>query len=157
MVLHLRLATDADADGIGRVGVAAFAPETDPIARAIFPAHLQPATALAEDPALAWRRTRKGIKMRTERIVMLVVTDDELDDQVVGFAMWEAPLPEGQAQSAGEDSHNSTIVECETLDVEKFKEMRTVTDAATDGYLGKDGCQKTWCEYRPACFCSGFA
>ncbi|KAJ3497630.1 hypothetical protein NLG97_g1754 [Lecanicillium saksenae] len=140
MPLHMRVATEADTDAIARLARAAFDPATDAIARSLFPARLQPAVPSAEDPAIAWRRTRKGIKMKTERILLMVVTDDALDDKIVGFSMWEEPLLEGQEG----ESMTKGVVPCPTLDEEAYKELRTVSEDATVAFLGKEGSKHMW-------------
>ncbi|KAM3459149.1 hypothetical protein MY5147_006230 [Beauveria neobassiana] len=140
MPLHMRVATEADTDAIGRVATAAFGPATDAIARNLFPARLQPAVPRPENPAIVWRRTRKGIKMNTERITLMVVTDEQLDGKIVGFSMWEEPLAEGQAG----ESASKELVPCETLDEEAYKELRRVSEEATLGFLGKDGAKHMW-------------
>ncbi len=144
MPLQMRVATEADTDAIARLARAAFDPATDAIARNLFPERLQPAVPNPEDPAIAWRRTRKGIKMQTERILMMVVTDDQLDDKIVGFSMWEGPLPEGQAG----ESMTKEVVPCETLDEEAYGELRRASHEATIDFLGKDGSKHMWCKYR---------
>lgn len=140
----MRMATEADTDGIARLAVAAFDPATDAIARHLFPARLQPAVPDPADAAFRWRRTRKGIKLQTERIVLMVVTDDELDDAIVGFSMWEEPLAEGAEEGA---SMHTGIVPCPTLDEEAYKELRSVSEVATIDFLGKEGSKHMWCKY----------
>ncbi|OAA76568.1 Acyl-CoA N-acyltransferase [Akanthomyces lecanii RCEF 1005] len=140
MPLQMRVATEADTDAIARLATAAFDPATDAIARNLFPARLQPAVPKPEDPAMAWRRTRKGIKMQTERIILMVVTDDQLGDKIVGFSMWEEPLPEGQAG----ESMTKGVVPCETLDEEAYNELRRASHEATVDFLGKDGSKHMW-------------
>ncbi|OAA58314.1 Acyl-CoA N-acyltransferase [Cordyceps fumosorosea ARSEF 2679] len=140
MPLQMRVATEADTDAIARLARAAFDPATDAIARNLFPKRLRPAVPAPEDPAIAWRRTRKGIKMQTERILLMVVTDDALDGQVVGFSMWEEPLPEGQAG----ESMTKSVVPCETLDEDAFRELRRASEVATIDFLGKDGSKHMW-------------
>ncbi|KAJ6788771.1 hypothetical protein PWT90_03322 [Aphanocladium album] len=141
MPLHMREATEADTDAIARLARAAFDPATDAIARNLFPVRLQAAApSSAEDPAIAWRRTRKGIKMKTERILLMVVTDDALDGKVVGFSMWEEPLREGHEG----ESMTKGVVPCPTLDEEAYKQLRTVSEDATIAFLGKDGSKHMW-------------
>ncbi|ATY67321.1 GNAT family [Cordyceps militaris] len=140
MPLQMRAAIDADTDAIARLATTAFDPATDAIARNLFPKRLQPAVPRPEDPAIAWRRTRKGLKMHTERIILMVVTDDELDDQIVGFSMWEEPLPNGEQG----ESMTKGLVPCETLDEEAYQELRRASGAATNDFLGKDGSNHMW-------------
>lgn len=139
----MRVASEADTDAIGRLATAAFDPAIDAIARNLFPARLQPVVPKAEDPVMVWRRTRKGIKMQTERVILMVVTDDQLEDKIVGFSMWEEPLPEGQDG----ESMTKGLVPCKTLDEEAYNELRRASKEATFDFLGKDGSKHMWCEY----------
>ena len=91
MTLHMRKATEADLEGIARVGCAAFSRESDAIVRHLFPDRLQPEVKPEEDQVLRWRIARKGIKMKTENILLMVVTDGEQNGEIVGFSMWEVP------------------------------------------------------------------
>lgn len=143
----MRLATEADTDGIARVARAAFDPATDAIARHLFPVRLQLVDSSEEDPAITWRRIRKGIKQNTERIVLMVVTDDELNDKIVGFSMWEEPVPAGHVEKEG--AAGKQLVPCKTLDEEAYKTLRRVSEEATVGYFGKDGSKHMWCECGP--------
>lgn len=157
MPLHLRLATEADTDGIARVARTAFDPSTDAIARNLFPTHLQPAAgpsvngeggaADEVDHGLVWRRTRKGIKARTERVVLMVVTDDTLpaEEAIVGFSLWEEPVPADYVADASKKPEPQ--IPCPTLDEEAYRTLRRVTAEATTTYFGEAGYKHMWCEF----------
>lgn len=139
----MRLATQADTDGIARVARRAFDPATDAMARNLFPEHLQPANPSIDDAALAWRRTHKGIKGNMEGVLLMVVTDGELNNKIVGFSLWEEPVPE---RSVGDETKLDEPIPCETLDEEAYRILRSVMAEASTNYLGKDGYSHMWCE-----------
>ncbi len=144
MTLHVRKATEADLQGIAQVGVAAFSPTTDAIVRHLFPEHLQPAEPAEEDATVRWRYTRKGIKLRTENILLMVATDDALGGQIVGFSMWELPTDVVEEKPAGD---YKPVVPCQGLDESAYDDLRRITAQATKDCFGETGSKKLWCKF----------
>ena len=145
MTLHMRKATEADLEGIARVGCAAFSRESDAIVRHLFPDRLQPEVKPEGDQVLRWRIARKGIKMKTENILLMVVTDGEQNGEIVGFSMWEVPT-EVVGEKQGE---YKPVVPCPTLDVDAYGVLRKVTADATKECFGENGSKKLWCKFAP--------
>lgn len=143
MTLHVRKATEADLQGIAEVGVAAFNPKTDAIVRHLFPEHLRPTNPADEDVTVKWRYTRKGIKLRSENILLMVVVDDALDDKIVGFSMWEVPTDAVEEEPAGE---YKPVVPCPGLDESAYDDLRRITGQATKDCFGEKGSKKLWCK-----------
>lgn len=140
----MRKATEADLEGIARVCCAAFSRDTDAIVRHLFPDRLQPAVPPAEDQVLRWRLARKGLKMKTENILLMVVTDDEQNGEIVGFSMWELPA---EAVVVGEkQTEYKPVVPCPTLDVDAYNVLRNDTADATKECFGENGSKKLWCK-----------
>ncbi|TFB05796.1 hypothetical protein CCMA1212_001566 [Trichoderma ghanense] len=92
MTIILRKATEQDIPPIALLASKAFHPTTDWITRQIFPLHLQPKTIPDGDAALPWRLSRKTASLRGPNTASIVAIDTALNDQVVGFALWDLPV-----------------------------------------------------------------
>ncbi len=143
MTLHARPATEADLAQIADIAAAAFHPDTDAISRHLFPAHLQDASGEEEeDPVRSWRLVRKGIKLRLENTVMMVVVDDELGGRVVGFSLWDTPAGGDEPRSAVSAQAPSPL-----LDQAAFAELHHVLDADVREHFGVGGIKDVFREF----------
>lgn len=98
MGITIRMATEADVPAMGEVASMAFSPETDHIALALFPEHLQTKRTgeTWSQEFLDFNLFRKTHRVKTSHIAMVVAVDDELQlqgqGQVVGYAAWMKPV-----------------------------------------------------------------
>lgn len=136
MSLRMRTATAEDIPAIGRISAAAFDPSTDSITRRLFPRN-------AGDAKIApWREARKGASLKSERTVMMVVVDEQLNDEVVGFSFWEAPVNNGRGEPV--HLHPKEPEPPAELDLAAYQEMRSIVGGDAVDTFGKDGTAHIW-------------
>uniref|UniRef100_A0A8H7KBB6 N-acetyltransferase domain-containing protein n=1 Tax=Bionectria ochroleuca TaxID=29856 RepID=A0A8H7KBB6_BIOOC len=136
MSLRMRTATAEDIPAIGRISAAAFDPSTDSITRRLFPRD-------AGDTKIApWREARKGASLKSERTVMIVVVDEQLNDEVVGFSFWEAPVNDGRGEPV--HLHPKEPEPPAGLDLAAYQEMRSIVGGDAVDTFGKDGTAHIW-------------
>lgn len=136
MSLRMRTATAEDIPAIGRISAAAFDPSTDSITRRLFPRD-------AGDTKIApWREARKGASLKSERTVMMVVVDEQLNDEVVGFSFWEAPVNDGRGEPV--HLHPKEPEPPAGLDLAAYQEMRSIVGGDAVDTFGKDGTAHIW-------------
>lgn len=140
MTIIVRAATEDDVEAFGAVCARAFHPSRDPMTRELFPAHLQPKDIPYGDAAIPWKSTRVGLKFHLSRTVITVAVDDALDGKVVGFSIWERPVPEGQ-EPGNLDVGQEPIA---ALDKDMFKEMKVVLGADAKKHFGERGTDCIW-------------
>lgn len=140
MSIRVREAVEADIPQIADVASASFTPATDPIARNLFPNHDLNAAIPEGEAAVAWRRSRKTLKLQSPDAILMVAVDDALDGKVVGFSLWEPPL--GDAPETKEP-----LLTCEGLDLKAFQEMKDVVNNTVDKQFGKRGLRDLWCKF----------
>ncbi|KAH7160971.1 acyl-CoA N-acyltransferase [Dactylonectria macrodidyma] len=139
MSLHLRDATQEDIPAIARICAAAFHPDTDAITRRLFPPHLKPENISDGEVAYSWRAARKAHSMESDRNIMMVAVDVDLDE-VVGFALWESPI-------GSEDTVEAMRAYPEppaTLDLAAFAELRSLASADVTETFGDRGTKDVW-------------
>ena len=141
MVLRLRPATEADAPAIGRISAAAFHPQTDPVARNLFPERLRPAHVSDDEVQVVWRTARKGASMKRPSAVMLVVEDDQLNHEIVGFALWDRPHSEDSKIAYGPEEFP------DTLDKDAFTLTRAIVEEDQKVTFGERGAKDVWRKY----------
>ncbi|KAG8408380.1 hypothetical protein J3459_017852 [Metarhizium acridum] len=139
MTVHLRTATEADAEAIATLAADAFHPDTDTISRRLFPQHLQPANCPAGDTLRLWRLARKSIKLTDKRINMMIAVDDDLRGQIVGFALWEVP-----SQNASDSELLPSAVSSPGLDERAFDEMQSLLSNHVRKHFGDEGTNNMW-------------
>ncbi|KAH0499514.1 hypothetical protein TgHK011_006706 [Trichoderma gracile] len=98
MTIILRKATAQDIPLIAALASKAFHPATDWITRQIFPLHLQPPTIPDGEAIFPWRLSRKTASLRGPNTASMVAIDTALNDQIVGFALWDLPVGEGETE-----------------------------------------------------------
>ncbi|EGR50411.1 uncharacterized protein TRIREDRAFT_58989 [Trichoderma reesei QM6a] len=99
MTIILRKATEQDIPLIAALASKAFHPASDWITRQIFPLHLQPPTVPDGEAALPWRLSRKTASLRGPNTASIVAIDTALNDQIVGFALWDLPVGEEETEA----------------------------------------------------------
>ncbi|GFF52936.1 hypothetical protein IFM51744_07975 [Aspergillus udagawae] len=95
MVLSIRPAREEDLEMIGNIAAAAFNPTTDAISRRLFPPDLQPTNMPVGEACRQWRAARKSSSFHSDGTALMVAVDDALHGQIVGFALWDVPVPAG--------------------------------------------------------------
>ncbi|EAW17180.1 GNAT family N-acetyltransferase [Aspergillus fischeri NRRL 181] len=93
MALSIRPAREADLEMIANIAAAAFNPTTDAISRRLFPPDLQPTDMPAGEACRQWRAARKSASFHSDGTALMVAVDDALQGQIVGFALWDVPVP----------------------------------------------------------------
>ncbi|GKU06815.1 gnat family [Fusarium langsethiae] len=140
MSIYLTEASEADLPAVARIATSAFHPETDSLSRRLFPRHLQPKGIPDGEAAYDWRLVRKASSLASpeSRLIVAVDNDNNAEDRIVGFALWDAPPAEGG------DSGPSKPIECAALDKVAFEEMKkTVNQDAIDTF-GEKGIAGVW-------------
>ncbi|KAH7322866.1 acyl-CoA N-acyltransferase [Stachybotrys elegans] len=139
MPLQLRRAVEKDIPGIVQATVASFHADTDIISSRLFPSHLRPAGVSYEEAATPWWLARFTLYMKAPRPVFVVVTDDELNGEIVGFAMWERPV-------SGSDAQPLPYIEpVPGFDEKAFEEMKEILGKDVLETFGPDGDDDLWC------------
>lgn len=140
MPLTLRDATPQDIPAIARICTAAFHPTTDVITRRLFPPHLKPSNVVDGEAAYSWRAARKSHSMGSERNIMMVAVDDDLNGEIVGFALWESPVhPEDPLEAAPAYPEPPAA-----LDQVAYAELRSVASADAKKTFGERGTRDVW-------------
>lgn len=140
MSIYLTKASEADLPTIARIATSAFHPETDALSRRLFPRHLQPKDIPDGEAAYDWRLARKASSLASSEshLVIAVDKDKNVEDRIVGFALWDAPPAEGG------DSSPSKPVECDALDKSAFEEMKKTVNQDAIDTLGEKGIAGVW-------------
>jgi hypothetical protein len=110
MTVQIRNATEKDLPVLARLAGVVFHPTSDWITRKVFPLHLQPKNIPDGDASLPWRQLRKTASFNTSNCIILVAVDTTLDDQIVGYAIWEQPIGDEQPPTAPADPEVPTDV-----------------------------------------------
>ncbi|KAF4224727.1 hypothetical protein CNMCM8980_005498 [Aspergillus fumigatiaffinis] len=93
MALSIRQARETDLEAIANTAAAAFNPTTDAISRRLFPPDLQPTDMPPGEACRQWRAARKSASFHSDGTALMVAVDDALQGQIVGFALWDVPVP----------------------------------------------------------------
>lgn len=124
MVLSIRQAKEADQEMIGDIAAAAFNPTTDAISRRLFPSDLQPTNMPVGEACRQWRAARKTSSFHSSGTAMIVAVDSALDEQIVGFALWDVPSPTGGCEKR--QSQDPEPAAHAGLDQSALAEMRRI-------------------------------
>lgn len=140
MPLTLRDATPQDIPAIATICTAAFHPTTDIITRKLFPPHLKASDVGDGEDAYSWRAARKSHSMESKRNIMMVAVDDDLNGEIVGFALWESPVnPEDPLETAPPYPEPPA-----SLDQVAYAELRSVASADAIETFGDRGTRDVW-------------
>lgn len=149
MGITVRLATEADATAMTEVANAAFSPERDGIARALFPEHLQTERKGSWSQEFAdFNLNRKSKRVNAPGFILTVAVDEQ-DNRVVGYATWMKPTP-ATDDSKGGPPMNKTP----GMDPEAFKRLVDImvsSEDKIDKQVG--GANKVWRKLSPLLWC----
>lgn len=139
MTIRVRESTEDDVPAIARIASAAFHPETDAIAARLFPARLA-----GEGEAYSWRYAKKTASLSSTDAIMVVAVDDSLNDQVVGFALWDVYR---QSQAANQPPSAAQQLPPPSFDQEAYAELRAIVSADHQEMFGERGIKDVWREF----------
>lgn len=122
MTIQIRNATENDLPAVARLAGITFHPTTDWITRQVFPLHLQPKNIPDGESYLPWRQLRKTACFNTPNCAIIVAIDTTLDNQIVGFAVWDQPVENEQPPTAPTDSELPLAV----TDVKIYEELQSI-------------------------------
>ncbi|RFU75883.1 hypothetical protein TARUN_6345 [Trichoderma arundinaceum] len=140
MAIRVRESTQDDLPAIVRIAAAAFHPKTDAIAARLFPAREQEQETHKDGEAYSWRYAKKTASLYSPHTVMVVAVDDSLNDQVVGFGLWDVHSEEAanQPQSSAQEPPPASF------DQEAFAELRAIVSADHKEMFGERGLKDVW-------------
>jgi hypothetical protein len=146
MAIRVRESTEDDLPAIARIAAAAFHPKTDIISARIFPA--QPQDAKLDNVLFSWRYAKKTASLSSPHTIMFVAVDDSLNDQVVGFALWDV-----YSEKASNQPQPSTQEPPPpSFDKEAFAELRAIVSSDHQEMFGERGIKDVWRKLLPAPF-----
>ncbi|KAL7942711.1 acyl-CoA N-acyltransferase [Trichoderma barbatum] len=138
MTIRVRESTEDDLPAIARIASAAFHPETDAIAARLFPAQLT-----REGEAYSWRYAKKTSSLSSPHTVMVVAVDDSLNDQVVGFGLWDVYSYEPE-KAANQPQSAAQQLPPPSFDQEAYAELRAIVSADHQEMFGERGIKDVW-------------
>lgn len=138
MAIRVRESTKDDLPAIARIAAAAFHPKTDIISARIFPAQQQDATL--DNDIFSWRYAKKTASLASPHALMVVAVDDSLNDQVVGFALWD--VYSEKASNQPQPSNQEPPPPC--FDQEAFAELRAIVSSDHQEMFGERGIKDVW-------------
>ena len=145
MNLRQRPATKDDLPAISQITADAFHRTTDPVTRHLFPQHLETEDLSADQAAALWRHARKTGSFGAERTLMMVVCDDEVGGEVVGYAFWEIPIKSSEHDGTGPESLDSAPPHVPaTWDETAYDFVKQTLTRAEKETLGEKGILDVW-------------
>ncbi|GFP57729.1 hypothetical protein TASIC1_0009006600 [Trichoderma asperellum] len=135
MTIRVRESTKDDLPAIARIAAAAFHPKTDAISARIFPAQTTP-----DNDIFSWRYAKKTASLSSPHAIMVVAVDDSLNDQVVGFALWD--VYSEKASNQPQPSAQEPPPPC--FDQEAFAELRSIVSSDHQEMFGERGIKDVW-------------
>lgn len=135
MTIRVRESTKDDLPAIARIAAAAFHPKTDAISARIFPAQATP-----DNDIFSWRYAKKTASLSSPNAIMVVAVDDSLNDQVVGFALWD--VYSEKASNQPQPSAQEPPPPC--FDQEAFAELRAIVSSDHQEMFGERGIKDVW-------------
>ncbi|KAM0246877.1 hypothetical protein ACHAQJ_010058 [Trichoderma viride] len=141
MTIRVRESTQDDLPAIGRIAAAAFHPRTDSISARLFSVQQQQQDAATSDGEIySWRYAKKTASLYSPHAVMVVAVDDSLNDQVVGFGLWDVHSEKAlnQPQPSAQEPPPPSF------DQEAFAELRAIVSADHQEMFGERGIKDVW-------------
>lgn len=145
MSLRLRHATLDDIPTMAQVGIAAF--EDDELNIAMFPPTPESPNRHLED-RIKFREGTTLDRMTKPGAYSMVVVDDALDGQIVGYAQWESPMPDSDQPSGNtlEATKKSGRQDPPSLDRKALEECLVAMGAEERRVMGPQGARDAWCK-----------
>lgn len=145
MTVHLRPASEADLTTIVDLSTAAFPPEKDAIVRHLFPGDLH-----YSDNIRNARVARKSVKFGLKSTIIMVAVDDASDGTIVGYAIWEVPVPPSTEDGVGgEEEVRLPPLAQEGMDKAPFMELFRILAEDVREQFGEKGTADVWSKYFP--------
>lgn len=142
MTIRVRESTEDDIPAIARIASAAFHPETDAIAARLFPARLA-----GEGEAYSWRYAKKTASLSSTDAIIVVAVDDSLNNQVVGFALWDVYGQPQLEKAANQPPSAAQQLPPPSFDQEAYAELRAIVSADHQEMFGERGIKDVWREF----------
>ncbi|OTA04644.1 hypothetical protein A9Z42_0052540 [Trichoderma parareesei] len=143
MTIILRKATEQDIPLIAALASKAFHPASDWITRQIFPLQLQPPTIPDGEAALPWRLSRKTASLRGPNTASIVAVDTDLNDQVVGFALWDLPVGE-EATEPEMVTPAEAELPADVTDLKAYAQLQSILKEDHQATFGDRGLKDVW-------------
>lgn len=140
MTVQIRNAAEEDLPAVARLAGITFHPTTDWITRQVFPLHLQPKNIPDGDSYLHWRQLRKTASFNTSTCAVIVAIDTTLDGQIVGFAVWDQPIENGQPPTAPADPELPPGV----TDMKIYEELKSILKEDHRASFGDGELKDVW-------------
>ncbi|PKX91443.1 GNAT family N-acetyltransferase [Aspergillus novofumigatus IBT 16806] len=148
MAVSIRPAREADLETIANIAAAAFNPTADAISRRLFPPDLQPTDMPAGEACRQWRAARKTSSFHSDGTALMVAIDDALQGQIVGFALWDVPVPAdagGCAPRQPQEQEPEPAAQAHAgLDQSALAEMRRILAEDARAHFGDEMKRTVW-------------
>ncbi|PNP39987.1 hypothetical protein TGAMA5MH_08253 [Trichoderma gamsii] len=125
---------------LARLAGVVFHPTTDWITRQVFPLHLQPKNIPDGDSSLPWRQLRKTASFNTSNCTVKVAVDTALNNQIVGYAVWEQPVDDEKPPTAPADPELPSDV----TDMKVFEELKSILKEDHKASFGDRELKDVW-------------
>lgn len=133
MAITIRRASEADVAAITEISVHAFDPSSDAISRALFPGGFE------NSDLRDWVLKRKTTRITLKGVTVMVATDDELDNRVVGYAVWFPPVVDEANAPAPPPK-----MEVKGMDLEAMEKLKKIMMAEEAAVFGDKGTKHVW-------------
>lgn len=140
MAIQIRDATEKDMPALARLAGVVFHPTTDWITRQVFPLHLQPKNIPDGDSSLPWRQLRKTASFNTSNCTVKVAVDTALNNQIVGYAVWEQPVDDEKPPTAPADPE----LPLDVTDMKVFEELKSILKEDHKASFGDRELKDVW-------------
>ncbi|KAL7791851.1 acyl-CoA N-acyltransferase [Trichoderma ceciliae] len=140
MPIQARRATEEEIPAIARLAGVVFHPTTDWITRQVFPLHLQPKDIPDGESSQLWRRLRKTACFHTANCAVIVAVDTTLNNQIVGFALWDLPVETEEAPVTAADPDLPPDV----TDLKVYARLQSILKEDHKATFGDRGLKDVW-------------
>ncbi|KAL7905372.1 acyl-CoA N-acyltransferase [Trichoderma velutinum] len=140
MTILIRRAAEEEIPAIARLAGQAFHPTTDWITRQVFPLHLQPKDIPDGEASQPWRRLRKTVGFSTPNCAFIVAVDTTLNNQIVGYAIWDLPVGSEEPPVTPADPE----LPADVTDFKVYNELKTILEEDHKATFGDRGLKDVW-------------
>ncbi|KAH6603538.1 hypothetical protein Trco_008313 [Trichoderma cornu-damae] len=140
MSITIRKATEEEIPAVARLAGVVFHPTTDWITRQVFPLRLQPKDIPDGESSQQWRRLRKTACFNTSNCAVIVAIDTALNNQIVGFAVWDLPMEAEEPAVAPADPELPSDV----TDLKVYAELQSILKEDNKATFGDRELKDVW-------------
>lgn len=140
MTILIRKATEEEIPAIAQLAGQAFHPTTDWITRQVFPLHLQPKDIPDGQASQPWRRLRKTVGFSTPNCATIVAVNTSLDNQIVGYAIWDLPAGSEEPPVTPADPE----LPADVTDFKVYAELKAILEEDHKATFGDRGLKDVW-------------